>query len=132
PQAGVAPPASPPAVVMLPGRVFVTGCAIAALAVFVAGRVTPMPLGLLASEVLATILGLFVFGSFRYQIHKNALTYGMLLVIIATFCGLATSTWHTEIAQQGWTAWLATHLLSFHGLDELIHADTMLFILGLT
>ena len=24
------------------------------------------------------------------------------------------------------------HLLSFHGLDELIHADTMLFILGLT
>ena len=24
------------------------------------------------------------------------------------------------------------HLLSFHGLDDLIHADTMLFILGLT
>ena len=82
--------------------------------------------------MLATILGLFVFGSFRYQIHKNALTYGMLLVIIATFCGLATSTWHVEIAQQGWGAWIAQHLLSFHGLDDLIHADTMLFILGLT
>ena len=48
-----------------------------------------LPVWLLAAEVLATILGLFVFGSFRYQIHKNALTYGMLLVIVATFCGLA-------------------------------------------
>ena len=66
-----------------------------------AGRVAPMPVWLLAAEVLATILGLFLFGSFRYQIHKNALTYGMLLVIIATFCGLPTSTWHVEIAERG-------------------------------
>ncbi len=29
-------------------------------------------------------------------------------------------------------AWLNTHLLSFRGLHALIHADTMLFILGLT
>ena len=56
-----------------------------------------MPLWLLAAEVLATILGLFLFGSFRYQIHKNALTYGMLLVIVATFSGLSTSAWHVEI-----------------------------------
>ena len=42
---------------------------------------------LLALEVFATILGLFFFGSFRYQIHKNAVTYGMVLIIIATFCG---------------------------------------------
>jgi len=117
---------------MLPGRWFLSACAVAAAVILIVGRTTPIPLWLLASEVLATILGLFIFGSFRYQIHKNALTYGMLLVIIATFCGLATSTWHTEIAQQGWGAWLATHLLSFHGLDDLIHADTMLFILGLT
>ena len=61
----------------------------------------PLPLWLLAAEVLATILGLFLFGSFRYQIHKNALTYGMLLVIIATFVGLPTSTWHAEIAHAG-------------------------------
>ena len=59
-----------------------------------------MPLWLLAAEVLATILGLFLFGSFRFQIHKNALTYGMLLVIVATFSGLSTSTWHVEIAQR--------------------------------
>jgi hypothetical protein len=117
---------------MLPGRWFLTACAIAAAAILIAGRSTPMPLWLLATEVLATILGLFVFGSFRYQIHKNALTYGMLLVIVATFCGLATSTWHIELAQEGWSPWIAHHLLSFHGLDDLVHADTMLFILGLT
>ena len=117
---------------MLPGRWFLTGCAAAALAILIIGRLTPLPLWLLATEVLATILGLFAFGSFRYQIHKNALTYGMLLVIVATFCGLATSTWHTQIAEAGWGTWIGQHLLSFHGLDDLIHADTMLFILGLT
>jgi hypothetical protein len=97
-----------------------------------AGRFVTMPLWLLAAEVLATILGLFLFGSFKYQVHKNALTYGMLLVIIATFTGLATSTWHVAILTQGWWAWTRQHVLSFRGLDELIHADTMLFILGLT
>jgi len=122
----------PPAVVMLPGRWFLSVCAVAAAAILIAGRITPLPLWLLATEVLATILGLFVFGSFRYQIHKNALTYGMLLVIVATFSGLAASTWHTQIAEAGWGAWFGQHLLSFHGLDDLIHADTMLFILGLT
>jgi hypothetical protein len=117
---------------MLPGRMFVGGCAIAALAVFIAGRITPMPVWLLASEVLATIVGLFVFGSFRYQIHKNALTYGMLIVIISTFVVLPTSTWHAEVVQHGAAAWVWHHLLTFAGLDDLIHADTMLFILGLT
>jgi hypothetical protein len=117
---------------MLPGRWFLSTSAVAAAAILIAGRITPLPLWLLATEVLATILGLFVFGSFRYQIHKNALTYGMLLVIVTTFSGLATSTWHTQIAEAGWGAWFGQHLLSFHGLDDLIHADTMLFILGLT
>ena len=96
---------------MLPGWAFVVGCAGVALAILLLGRSSPMPVWLLASEVLATILGLFVFGSFKYQIHKNALTYGMLLVILATFVVLPTSTWHVE---------------------DLIHIDTMLFILGLT
>ena len=114
---------------MLSGWRFVGACATASLAIVVAGH---MPVWLLAAEVLATILGLFVFGSFTYQIHKNALTYGMLLVIIATFSRLPASTWHVEIAQRGWTAWIVQHLLTFSGLDDLIHADTMLFILGLT
>ena len=47
---------------------------------------TVLPTWLLAAEVLATILGLFLFGSFKYQIHKIALTYGMLLIVVSTFC----------------------------------------------
>ena len=88
---------------------------------------------LLATEVLATILGLFVFGSFRYQIHKNALTYGMLLVIVATFCRAAD----VDVARRDRRARLGvldrrSICCPFAGLDDLIHADTMLFILGLT
>ncbi len=91
-----------------------------------------LPVWLLAAEVLATILALFLLGSFKYQVHKNALTYGMMLVIIATFVKLATSEWHTQIRESGWWHWALVNLLSFHGLDDIIHADTMLFILGLT
>jgi Na+/H+ antiporter NhaD/arsenite permease-like protein len=117
---------------MLSGKLFFFGCAIVAALIFFAGRVIPIPLWLLGTEVSVTILGLFVFGSFKYQIHKNALTFGMLLVMVATFAGLSNSSWSTEIAQNGWSSWAHEHLLSFHGLDELIHADTMLFLLGLT
>jgi hypothetical protein len=117
---------------MLSGRLFLVGCAVAAGLILVAGQWVAMPVWLLAAETLATILGLFVFGSFKYQIHKNALTYGMLLVIIATFTQLPTSTWHTEIAERGTAAWVQHHLLTFAGLEDLIHIDTMLFILGLT
>lgn len=126
------PPHSDGAVVMLSGRAFVVGCALVAAGLLALGRVVNFPLGLLAAEVFATILGLFLFGSFRYQIHKNALTYGMALVIIATFCGLSSSQWHREIADNGWGPWAERHFLTFRGLDDLIHADTMLFILGLT
>lgn len=91
-----------------------------------------MSVGLLAGEVFATILALFLLGSFRFQIHKDPLTYGMLLVIGATFVGLPASTWHTEVAEHGAGAWIRTHVLSFHGLNEIVHADTMLFLLGLT
>jgi len=117
---------------MLPGSYFVGGCAALAAIVLVAGRITAAPVWLLATEVLATILGLFVFGSFRFQIHKNALTYGMLLVIVATFSVLPTSTWHVEVMEHGWSFWIREHFLTFGGLDDLVHADTMLFILGLT
>jgi Na+/H+ antiporter NhaD/arsenite permease-like protein len=117
---------------MLPGSWFLAGCALVAICILLVGRIAPIPLWLLASEVLVTILGLFLLGSFKYQIHKNALTYGMSLIVIATFAGLATSGWHTEIAHRGPWYWVQQHLLSFRGLDDLIHADTMLFILGLT
>ena len=85
-----------PAVVMLSGRKFVLGCLVVAALLLAAGRAIALPVSLLASEVFATILGLFLFGSFKYQVHKNALTYGMLLVIVATFCGLPTSEWHAS------------------------------------
>ncbi len=83
---------------MLSGRTFVVGCVLVASIVLAIGRVTPLPVSLLAAEVFATIHGLFVFGSFKYQIHKNALTYGMLILIVATFCGLSSSAWHAQIA----------------------------------
>jgi len=121
-----------PSVVMLSSRNVLLGCAVVALGVLISGRYLTLPVGLLAAEVFATIVGLFLFGSFKYQIHKNALTYGMVLIIIATFCGLPTSAWHAEVAEHGWWHWTQHHLLSFHGLDNLVHADTMLFILGLT
>lgn len=126
-----APPVAPD-VVMLSGARFVAGCGIAAAALLLLGRTVTFPLWLLPAEVLATILGLFLLGSFTYQIHKNALTYGMLLIVIATFFGLDSSPWHVEVAVNGWWWWIRAHVLSFHGLDELIHVDTMLFILGLT
>src|SRR6188474_3017261 len=114
-----------PAVVMMSGRTFVIGCAIVACLLLVVGRAPALPVSLLAAELFATILGLFVFGSFTYQIHKNALTYGMAMVIVATFAGLETSEWHRHISDAGWSAWAREHVLSFHGLDDLIHADTM-------
>jgi Na+/H+ antiporter NhaD/arsenite permease-like protein len=121
-----------PAVIMLSGRWFVLGCVLVSAILLFAGRWAVLPVWLLGAEVLATILSLFLLGSFKYQVHKNALTYGMLLVIVATFCSLGTSEWHDEIRATGWWHWAQANLLTFHGLDDLIHADTMLFILGLT
>jgi Na+/H+ antiporter NhaD/arsenite permease-like protein len=117
---------------MWSGRKFVVGSVVVAVGLLAVGRVVTLPVGLLAAEVLATILGLFLLGSFKYQVHKNALTYGMALVISATFCGLPGSEWHRLIAANGWWAWTREQVLTFHGLDKLVHADTMLFILGLT
>jgi len=111
---------------------FFMGCVVVAAGIFALGRFIPMPTWLLATEVFATVIGLFLFGSFKYQIHKNALTYGMALVIGATFWGVGKSEFHQEIAACGWWDWMQRHLLSFRGLDDLVHADTMLFILGLT
>jgi hypothetical protein len=63
-------------------------CAAVALLILGIGHFVPMPVWLLATEVFATIVGLFALGSFKYQVHKNTLTFGMLLVIVATFCRL--------------------------------------------
>lgn len=84
-----------PAAVVLSGRKFVLACLLVAGLLLIAGRTIALPVLLLAAELAATILGLFLFSSFKYQVHKNALTYyGMLLVIVATFSGLPSSEWH--------------------------------------
>lgn len=117
---------------MLSGRKFLIGCVILAGVLLAVGSRAALPVWLLAIEVFATIIGLFLLGSFKYQVHKNAITYGMALVIIATFCGLPDSVFHQEVREHGFGAFAKHHLLSFNGIDHLIHADTMLFILGLT
>ncbi|MBI5598696.1 MAG: hypothetical protein HY890_03040 [Deltaproteobacteria bacterium] len=96
--------------------------------------VAPILLGI---EVFATILALFIFGSIKYRIDKNAVTYGALLIILATFLPMwwPGSQLRQEFIQNGVPAILNAakeNLLSLHGLEKLAHADTMLFILGLT
>lgn len=130
------------AVVHLPRRLFMGACLAAALVIAVAARSgAAIPAWLLPVEVGATILSLFLLGSFTYQLEKDALTYGMSLVMFASYAG---SAWTQQGVQgafssaelRGWLnvlqAATATPAALFLALDELIHLDTMLFILGLT
>ncbi len=124
-------------VVKISSRAFLAGCAaVAALIVWI-GSSHPFSPGLIAIEVFLTIIGLFVFGSTKYQLDKNALTYGAILVIAASFF---TGWWpqsalrsaFNENAGQSLAEFIGHYFFTLHGLDELFHADTMLFILGLT
>lgn len=130
------------AVVHLPPRLFMGACLAAALVIAVAARSgAAIPAWLLPVEVGATILSLFLLGSFTYQLEKDALTYGMSLVMFASYAG---SAWTQQGVQgafssaelRGWLnvlqAATATPAALFLALDDLIHLDTMLFILGLT
>lgn len=125
-------------VVQISSKKILAGCAATAVLAFVAGSVHPLPPSLLAGEVLLTVLALFIFGSIKYRIDKNALTFGAGLIITATFWPLWKANWAAGGAAEGGTwaghvAHTAQHyLLSLHGWDQLVHADTMLFILGLT
>lgn len=124
-------------VVHLSPAKFLAGCVVAALAALVAGRFWPLPSWLAAAEVLATVVALFVFGSIRYRLDKDALTYGAVLVVIATawWPWWESSSLKVAVARgEPGALWgfVRYHLLTFHGLDGLVHLDTMLFILGLT
>jgi Na+/H+ antiporter NhaD/arsenite permease-like protein len=124
-------------VVHLSSVKYLVGCLVVAAILAWVGKSNPFPSWLLAVEVCATVIALFVFGSIRYRLDKNALTYGAVLVITATFWGgwwpdsALKATYHVE-GLGAFFHFAKNHLLSLHGLDELIHADTMLFILGLT
>ena len=126
-----------PATVDLSSTRFMVGCTAVAAALLVLAQFTPLPLWLLGSEVFATILALFVFGSIRYRIHKNALTYGALIIVGATFWGVwwQSSAMRRQVLAEGGAPLLGTvahYLFTLEGLDAIVHADTMLFILGLT
>jgi Na+/H+ antiporter NhaD/arsenite permease-like protein len=128
---------SPPATIDLSPWKFLAGCIVVSGGLLLWSQVHPLPLWLLGAEVFATILGLFIFGSIRYRLHKNAWTYGALLIVGATFWGVW---WHgsamrQQVAVEGWGPFwrtLAHYLFTLDGLDAIVHADTMLFILGLT
>jgi Na+/H+ antiporter NhaD/arsenite permease-like protein len=101
------------------------------------GRWVPPSPNLLGIEVFTTVIALFIFGSIRYRINKNVLTYGALPIVLVTFYSLwwPESALRKEMAARGGAAlWEAVYhnLLTLHGLEKLVHADTMLFILGLT
>lgn len=126
-----------PDVVELSSKKFLAGCAIAAAAILLIGNTHPFPAWVAALEVVATVLALFVFGSIKYRLDKNALTYGAALVIASTVWGLwwpASSLKAAMAAGETGALWLFLnhHFFTLHGLDQLIHVDTMLFILGLT
>ncbi len=116
---------------------FVLGCIATAAAVLFVGSFCRIPSTWVAIEVFATVIGLFVFGSFKYRIDKNALTYGMVFVIVATFWSVW---WQTSGLRHAFLSegpmrllrFFGGNFLTFRGLDRIIHADTMLFILGLT
>src|SRR5262245_27176613 len=95
------------------------------------------PVWLLGAQVMSIILGLFVFGSARYRLHKDALTSGSLLVVAATFWTVwwPGSAMRQQVAAEGWGPFwrtIAHYVFTLEGLDAIVHADTMLFILGLT
>lgn len=116
---------------------FLALCLVAAVGMWVVGQFFRLPVWLLGIEMLATVLALFVFGSIRYRLDKNAITYGAALVIAATFWGVW---WHDSemrqvVQREGWWPFIEVvrnYTLTLDGLDHLVHADTMLFLLGLT
>ncbi len=124
-------------IIMLSKKKFLAGCAGVSLIILAVGHFSPIPSWVVAFEVMAVILSLFLLGSMKYQLDKNALTYGGGLVIFATFW---QGWWPTSALRQSVQAgdheylihFFGHYFLTLHGWDELIHADTMLFILGLT
>ena len=74
--------------IQLSSRKFLIGCLAASACFFLLGKAGHTSPAWIATELILTILGLFFLGSFRYQLDKNALTYGMVMVIIGTFIPL--------------------------------------------
>lgn len=123
--------------VEIPAKNYLIFTFIVAVLIGVISRWVPLSPNLLGIEVFATVVALFIFGSIRYRIDKNVLTYGALPMILVTFFSLwwPESALRKETAERGGVPlWEAIHhnFLTLRGLEKMVHADTMLFILGLT
>jgi Na+/H+ antiporter NhaD/arsenite permease-like protein len=115
----------------IPSRWVFAGCCVVAL--LIGALPSPLSTHFIVLELFLTIGALFLFGSIRYRISNNALTYGALLIIFATF--YPHSSIQKEINSGGLGPFLyhtTPHLFSLSYMEKLLHADTMLFILGLT
>lgn len=126
-----------PDVIMLPSRAVIGVLAALSAALVLSGVSSALTPWWMAGVLGLTVCGLFVFGAFKYQIDKNALTSGMLLVQASVFFNAwwPASDVRAAFPSEGAAAWWPVAqrwLFSWHGLDELMHADTMMFILGLT
>jgi Na+/H+ antiporter NhaD/arsenite permease-like protein len=123
-------------IVQLSSLKYLVGCVVSAALIFLVGHFKPLPVGVLAAEVLFTVVAIFLFGSIRYRIDKNVLTYGAGLVMVATFWPIWKATWLAHGATGTWPQHIVQtaqrYLFTLQGLDQLVHANTMLFILGLT
>ncbi len=134
-------PAKTNGIVQLSSTRFLLGCVVVALAILLGKPYYgDIPAWFMALEVFLTIIALFVFGSIKYQIHKNALTYGCGLVILCTFFARQGASEAFAQLQEDFHGLhsfgdlFTPHGIAglFHGLDALVHIDTMMFILGLT
>lgn len=124
-----------PAVVMLSGWRFLAGCAVVAALIATVVPARWIRAELIAIEIALAVVSLFLFGSFRYQIHKNALTYGTALVAVTTYGRMVAPDVTAQLQAGGAAAasrLLRQYVLGWTALERLIHIDTMLFILGLT
>ena len=124
-------------IVNLSSAKFLVFCLVLSLVMFGIGQFCNFSGSFVAVEVLLMILSLFVFGSIRWRIDKNAITYGLALVVFATFWKIW---WPTSFLRQSindtgvrslWD-FFRHNFLTLDGLDAMFHADTLLFILGLT
>ncbi|MFN0116990.1 MAG: SLC13 family permease [Elusimicrobiota bacterium] len=124
-------------IIELSPKKFLWGCLFVSILIWVIGKINPLPGWVVALEVFLTIISLFILGSIKYRLDKNALTYGAGLIIVATFweSWWIKSNLKESIQTEGLSSlwhFFQHYFLTLHGLDKLFHADTMLFILGLT
>jgi Na+/H+ antiporter NhaD/arsenite permease-like protein len=128
---------SPQNIVEIPASRYFLVCLILAALAGVLTWNAPAHPDVLAAEVFTTIIALFLFGSMRYRIDKNVVTYGALPVILVTFWPMwwpqsqLRADWEAHGGSALWEA-IQHNVFTIHGLEKLIHGDTMLFILGLT